>query len=348
MKRARTLFLITVLAASAAAVGSLAWAGDRAGQRMAKGVSIEGVPVGGLTEQQSVQRVWSALRRQAMRRARVRVGDRRFTLSAREAGLRLRLPAAARQALGHGREGTVIERGWRQLTGGRIDRDVRLAPEADAAAVAKFVERIRRDVGRPPVDARLRVSVRSVTATSERAGRRLADAPGLRRRLLARLTRVRGRRELTARTVAIRPQVTRASLLDANATIVTVSRAGRRARLFRGGELEKVYRVAVGEPGSPTPMGTFRVQSKQVDPVWHAPESKWAGELAGKSIPAGDPRNPLIARWIGFNGAVGFHGTKSVDSLGRAASRGCVRMSRRGVIDLFRRVQVGTTVLVGR
>ena len=62
MKRARNVLLITVLAASAGAVGSLAWAGERAGQRMAKGVSIEGVPVAGLTEQQAVQRVWSALR----------------------------------------------------------------------------------------------------------------------------------------------------------------------------------------------------------------------------------------------------------------------------------------------
>ena len=96
----------------------------------------------------------------------------------------------------------------------------------------------------------------------------------------------------------------------------------------------------------PTPLGQFSVQTKQVDPVWNVPNSDWAGDLAGKSIPGGDPRNPLVARWIGFNGSVGFHGTKSIDSLGRSASHGCVRMAPGDVIDLFERVEVGTPVVV--
>ena len=47
----------------------------------------------------------------------------------------------------------------------------------------------------------------------------------------------------------------------------------------------------------------------------------------GETIPGGDPRNPLVARWIGFNGSVGFHGTASAGSLGTAASHGCIRMA---------------------
>lgn len=82
--------------------------------------------------------------------------------------------------------------------------------------------------------------------------------------------------------------------------------------------------------------------------MWNVPDSPWAGKLAGKTIPAGDPRNALVARWIGFDGAVGFHGTKSLGSLGRAASRGCVRMSRADVIALFGQVDVGTPVVVGQ
>ncbi len=94
-------------------------------------------------------------------------------------------------------------------------------------------------------------------------------------------------------------------------------------------------------------MGSFTVQGKQVNPPWNVPQSDWAGELAGSTIPGGDPRNPLKARWIGFNGSVGFHGTDSVGSLGTAASHGCVRMAPADVIDLYERVVVGTTVLVG-
>ncbi len=128
---------------------------------------------------------------------------------------------------------------------------------------------------------------------------------------------------------------------------VTVSRSGRTARLFERGELVRSYRVAVGEPKYPTPIGRFSVQTKQVDPPWNVPNSDWAGELAGTTVPGGAPNNPLKARWIGFNGSVGFHGTSSVSSLGTAASHGCVRMSEGDVIDLYERVRVGTPVLVG-
>ncbi|MEA2218460.1 MAG: hypothetical protein QOJ35_1086, partial [Solirubrobacteraceae bacterium] len=40
------------------------------------------------------------------------------------------------------------------------------------------------------------------------------------------------------------------------------------------------------------------------------------------------------------------HGTNSAGSLGTAASHGCVRMDPNDVIDLFKRVSVGTPVLV--
>jgi lipoprotein-anchoring transpeptidase ErfK/SrfK len=82
-------------------------------------------------------------------------------------------------------------------------------------------------------------------------------------------------------------------------------------------------------------------------PTWNVPKQSWAGALAGKVIPFGDPRNPIVARWIGFNGGVGFHGTKELDSLGHSASHGCIRMNPTDVIDLFKRVHVGETVIVG-
>nr|MBA3748639.1 L,D-transpeptidase [Solirubrobacterales bacterium] len=96
----------------------------------------------------------------------------------------------------------------------------------------------------------------------------------------------------------------------------------------------------------PTPTGRFAVQTMQKNPAWNVPQSEWAGSLAGETIPSGDPRNPLVARWIGFNGGVGFHGTASSGSLGTAASHGCIRMSPPDVIDLFERVSTGTPVLV--
>ena len=87
------------------------------------------------------------------------------------------------------------------------------------------------------------------------------------------------------------------------------------------------------------------MQSKQVNPSWHVPKSSWAGSLAGKVIPPG-PQDPLKARWMGFNGGAGIHGTDDINSLGSAASHGCIRMSVPDVVRLYRHVSVGTPVYV--
>jgi lipoprotein-anchoring transpeptidase ErfK/SrfK len=169
----------------------------------------------------------------------------------------------------------------------------------------------------------------------------------LTKRLLAALSEPNARRTLKATTVPVKPEITEEQLWDRHPTVVTVSHARRTATVFERGDVVKRYHVAVGDPKYPTPNGSFVVQTMQKNPTWNVPDSDWAGDLAGKTIPGGDPKNPLVARWIGFNGSVGFHGTKDLASLGRAASHGCVRMNPNDVKDLYKRVGIGTTVLVG-
>jgi lipoprotein-anchoring transpeptidase ErfK/SrfK len=98
--------------------------------------------------------------------------------------------------------------------------------------------------------------------------------------------------------------------------------------------------------GLETPAGLYDVQDKQVDPSWHVPNSAWAGSLAGQTIPPG-PQDPLKARWMGFNGGAGIHGTAESGSLGSAASHGCIRMAVPDVIQLYSQVSVGDPVYIG-
>ena len=100
------------------------------------------------------------------------------------------------------------------------------------------------------------------------------------------------------------------------------------------------------QPAYPTPTGLFHVIAKQVNPSWSVPNSSWAGSLGGSTIPGGSPDNPLKARWIGITGSVGFHGTGDLWSLGSNASHGCVRMRVPDVINLYRRVHIGTPVYI--
>jgi lipoprotein-anchoring transpeptidase ErfK/SrfK len=347
MTRARFALAFLAVLIPAALFATLAFADKQGKEKIADGVRVEGIHVGGLTQQQAMSRVYKRLRAESQRPIRIRVGDRSFALSASSAGVTLGLDEAVRRAYEEGRGGNVVERGWRTLTGGRVDHDESAAVRFDRARVRAFIAHIHDTVSRAPINAQLALNVEQVTVSEAKAGRRLADRETLVRRVIDGLLDPRGRRTFTAQVEVIDPDVTAEEIWLNNPTVVTVSRAGKTARVFERGKLVRSYRVAVGEPKFPTPMGSFTVQGMQVNPPWNVPQSDWAGKLAGQTIPGGDPRNPLKARWIGFNGSVGFHGTASVDSLGTAASHGCIRMAEGDVIDLYERVQVGTPVVVG-
>ncbi len=127
-----------------------------------------------------------------------------------------------------------------------------------------------------------------------------------------------------------------------NTTHLVVRRSHRRVYVYRGGMLQGSYAIAVGKPGWETPTGTYRVFSKEVNPVFKSFRS-------GQVIPPG-PDNPLGARWIGIwtdgRTQLGFHGTNEEELIGQAVSHGCIRMLNQDVINLYNQVDVGTVVTV--
>ncbi|HEY9692954.1 MAG TPA: L,D-transpeptidase [Oculatellaceae cyanobacterium] len=117
----------------------------------------------------------------------------------------------------------------------------------------------------------------------------------------------------------------------------------RKVTLYQGKKPIKSYRVAVGRRGWETPTGKFKVKNMVRNPTWISP-------FTGAVIPGGTSKNPLGQYWIGFwtNGKnwIGFHGTPSTASIGKAASHGCIRMYNRDVQELFKQVKIGTPVTV--
>jgi len=108
------------------------------------------------------------------------------------------------------------------------------------------------------------------------------------------------------------------------------------------------FAIAVGRDGLETPTGRFQVEELVVDPEFVVIDREDRTRVA-RRIPPG-PDNPLGARWIGFahgdGWTVGIHGTPRPELLGRAVSRGCVRMRNADVIRLYDRVRLGTAVVV--
>lgn len=120
----------------------------------------------------------------------------------------------------------------------------------------------------------------------------------------------------------------------------------RQVTLYRGNTKGKSYWIAIGRKGWETPTGKFKVAQMFLDPPWAHPLKK------GVVIPGGDPENPLGRYWIGFwtNGKnwIGFHGTPTPNSVGTAASHGCIRMYNKDIEELFPQITLGTPVTVRR
>lgn len=116
----------------------------------------------------------------------------------------------------------------------------------------------------------------------------------------------------------------------------------RKVYVYQGDRVKASYPVAIGKASTPTPTGTYEVFQMIKDPVWQSP---WTGRVTQPG-----PNSALGVRWIGFaqmsNGIIGFHGTPTVNSIGHAASNGCVRMYNRDVLKLFAAVEMGTKVIV--
>lgn len=106
-----------------------------------------------------------------------------------------------------------------------------------------------------------------------------------------------------------------------------------------GDGLVRSYTVAVGARRYRTPTGRYAVSSVELNPWWHPPDSPWARRE--KVTPPG-PDNPMGPAKLNFHELYFLHGTPWEQSLGSAASHGCVRMARADVLELARIVLTAT------
>jgi lipoprotein-anchoring transpeptidase ErfK/SrfK len=93
------------------------------------------------------------------------------------------------------------------------------------------------------------------------------------------------------------------------------------------------YDTAVGTKAHPTPMGRFMVRHIVWNPAWVPPNAGWA--KGKKPAAPGDPKNPMRAVKIFFQEPDYYiHGTNDEDSIGYAASHGCIRMAEADAVAL--------------
>ena len=115
---------------------------------------------------------------------------------------------------------------------------------------------------------------------------------------------------------------------------ITANIPARTLVVSQGGSTLKTFTVAVGKDRYPTPTGTFRINKMIWNPSWRPPpNSEWARGKTAKG--PGEPGNPMKVVKIFFKEPDYYiHGTGDVESLGSAASHGCLRMDPEEVAEL--------------
>jgi lipoprotein-anchoring transpeptidase ErfK/SrfK len=110
------------------------------------------------------------------------------------------------------------------------------------------------------------------------------------------------------------------------------------------------YGVTVGEDAQSW-SGIAKVGNLQEWPPWVPTEGEKQRLGPLPSYVEGGPGNPMGARGIYlFQGSKDtlfrIHGTNQPEYIGEAISSGCIRMTNEDVIDLYKRVKMGTPVVV--
>jgi lipoprotein-anchoring transpeptidase ErfK/SrfK len=315
--------------------------------RLAEGIKVGGVDVGGLGVDAAKARVLERAVAPHRRTLTVHGGGQTFTLTPAQSRVTAEVDQALDRALADSQGGWIGSRVLHSLTNRRVDERIPLKLHYAPGVVPKLVDEVAAAVKRDPVNASVEPSATGLKVSPSHSGRAL-DGVALRRALASALLFRSRPADVTAQTKPVVPKVATTQLAAKNPAYIIVDRHDHVLRFYQHLKLSHTYPIAVGRQGLETPQGLYDVQWKQTNPSWYVPNSPWAGKLAGKVIPPG-PDDPIKARWMAFNGGAGIHGIDPSEygSIGHDASHGCVRMRIPDVISLYAHTPVGTPVYVG-
>jgi len=120
-------------------------------------------------------------------------------------------------------------------------------------------------------------------------------------------------------------------------TRVVVNIPAFRMDLFKDGALVKTYKIGIGYPQFPLPLGLRKAQTVIFNPPWTPPDSPWVAKMKnatpGETIEPGSKDNPLgpIKIPIGLPSLI--HGGKAPARIGKFASHGCVGLTTPQIKD---------------
>ena len=123
----------------------------------------------------------------------------------------------------------------------------------------------------------------------------------------------------------------------------------RLLEVFENDQLVCVFPITPGSTSLPAPIGTWKIQGAATWPWFRYDEGMLNYGVRTENyynLPPG-PNNLVGVVWMGLNKpGIGMHGTNNPETIGRAASHGCIRLANWDAIRVKDLVSVGNTVII--
>jgi lipoprotein-anchoring transpeptidase ErfK/SrfK len=133
------------------------------------------------------------------------------------------------------------------------------------------------------------------------------------------------------------------------ATRVVVSKSKGTLKAYDAADkLIAVYTATMGSEHDPLPLGKWKILGKSYNPEFHYnPDLFWdASSKDEKALLPPGPNGPVGVVWIDLSKPhYGIHGTPRPETIGRAESHGCVRLTNWDAARLAQMVSVKTELL---
>jgi len=135
---------------------------------------------------------------------------------------------------------------------------------------------------------------------------------------------------------------------QAKVAAIDVDKTQQSVRAFdKDGKLLAFYPASIGSAEKPAPSGSFKVTGVAPNPTYHY-DPKFAFKevkVQQKFTIKPGPNNPVGIVWIDLSApSYGIHGTPTPETVGKAESHGCVRLTNWDALALAAMVGKGTVV----
>ncbi len=121
----------------------------------------------------------------------------------------------------------------------------------------------------------------------------------------------------------------------------------RRLYYILGDDLAYEFPIAVGKRAKDRFYGVFPISRKAKWPEWRPTQSMIEEDPSLPEVVSGGKHNPLGARALYLGSSIyRIHGTNNPSSIGKAASKGCIRMYNKDIKLLYNLVDIQDMVYV--